>query len=143
MYGAGITVLMLWPLLTIIPKMFDFQKPSGNIPDSVNDAKIIHNYCKPPIHGWTLRKLMGIMAISHEQLMEAYEKLSKWTYWWLNCRDENGDGLCEYTHGNDSGWDNATAFAELPPVTLPDIVSSYHNREKTSRGNPPDNDRNS
>ena len=103
--------------------MFDFQKPSGNIPDSVNDAKIIHNYCKPPIHGWTLRKLMGIMAISHEQLMEAYEKLSKWTYWWLNCRDENGDGLCEYTHGNDSGWDNATAFAELPPVTLPDLAA--------------------
>lgn len=101
--------------------MFDFQKESGNIPDSVNDAVVINNYCKPPIHGWTLKKLMKIMDFSKEQLLEAYEKLSRWTNWWLNCRDENGDGLCEYTHGNDSGWDNATAFSQLPPVTLPDL----------------------
>lgn len=101
--------------------MFDFQKESGNIPDSVNDAVVINNYCKPPIHGWTLKKLMKIMDLSKEQLLEAYEKLSRWTNWWLNCRDENGDGLCEYTHGNDSGWDNATAFSQLPPVTLPDL----------------------
>lgn len=101
--------------------MFDFQKESGNVPDSVNDAVVINNYCKPPIHGWTLKKLMKIMDLSKEQLLEAYEKLSRWTNWWLNCRDENGDGLCEYTHGNDSGWDNATAFSQLPPVTLPDL----------------------
>ncbi|WP_343083548.1 amylo-alpha-1,6-glucosidase [Blautia producta] len=101
--------------------MFDFQKESGNIPDSVNDAVVINNYCKPPIHGWTLKKLMKIMDLSKEQLLEAYEKLSRWTNWWLNCRDENADGLCEYTHGNDSGWDNATAFSQLPPVTLPDL----------------------
>lgn len=101
--------------------MFDFQKESGNIPDSVNDAVIVNNYCKPPIHGWTLRKLMQIMELSEAQLLEAYDKIGRWTNWWLNCRDENGDGLCEYTHGNDSGWDNATAFSELPPVTLPDL----------------------
>lgn len=103
--------------------MFDFQKPSGNIPDSVNDSKIVHNYCKPPIHGWALRKLMHIMEVSHSQLEEAYDKLSRWTNWWLNCRDENNDGLCEYTHGNDSGWDNATAFSQLPPTTLPDLAA--------------------
>lgn len=103
--------------------MFDFQKKSGNIPDSVNDCKIIHNYCKPPIHGWTLRKLMKKMNLSLEQLGDAYEAVAKWTSWWLNNRDENQDGLCEYTHGNDSGWDNATAFDHLPPVTLPDLAS--------------------
>lgn len=103
--------------------MFDFQKRSGNLPDSVNDCKVIHNYCKPPIHGWTLRKLMKNMELSREQITEAYEKLARWTLWWLDCRDENGDGLCEYTHGNDSGWDNSTAFRELPPVTLPDLAA--------------------
>lgn len=103
--------------------MFDFQKESGNIPDSVNDCKVIHNYCKPPIHGWTLRKLMKRMELSVEQLKEAYDKLAKWTGWWLNYRDENQDGLCEYTHGNDSGWDNATAFDELPPATTPDLAA--------------------
>lgn len=103
--------------------LFDHQKPSGNIPDSVNDSKPIHNYCKPPIHGWALRKLMGVMELSMEQLAEAYDKLARWTNWWLDCRDENRDGLCEYTHGNDSGWDNATAFLKLPPATLPDLAA--------------------
>ncbi len=103
--------------------LFDHQKPSGNIPDSVNDSKPIHNYCKPPIHGWALRKLMGVMELSMEQLAEAYDKLARWTDWWLNCRDENKDGLCEYTHGNDSGWDNSTAFRKLPPATLPDLAA--------------------
>ena len=66
---------------------------------------------------------MKVMDLSVEQLKEAYEKLGKWTSWWINYRDENGDGLCEYSHGNDSGWDNATAFDHLPPVTLPDLAA--------------------
>lgn len=102
--------------------MFDFQTETGRIPDSVNDVKIVNNYCKPPIHGWTFRKLEEIMDISEAQRKEAYKKISRWTNWWLNCRDENQDGLCEYTHGNDSGWDNATAFSLLPPVTSPDLA---------------------
>lgn len=103
--------------------MFDHQSESGRIPDSINDSIIIDNYCKPPIHGWTLRKLRKIMQLDREQLEEAYEKLGKWTQWWLNYRDQDGDGLCEYTHGNDSGWDNSTAFRFLPPVTLPDLAA--------------------
>ena len=103
--------------------MFDHQSESGRIPDSINDAIIIDNYCKPPIHGWTLRKLRKLMRLDRNQLEEAYEKLGKWTQWWLNYRDQDGDGLCEYTHGNDSGWDNSTAFRFLPPVTLPDLAA--------------------
>lgn len=103
--------------------MFDHQSETGRIPDSINDSIIIDNYCKPPIHGWTLRRLKKIMKLDMEQLEEAYEKLSKWTLWWLNYRDQDGDGLCEYTHGNDSGWDNSTPFRMLPPVTLPDLAA--------------------
>lgn len=103
--------------------MFDHQSESGRIPDSINDSIIIDNYCKPPIHGWTLRKLRKLMRLDRSQLEEAYEKLGKWTQWWLNYRDQDGDGLCEYTHGNDSGWDNSTTFRFLPPVTLPDLAA--------------------
>lgn len=103
--------------------MFDHQSATGRIPDSINDAIIVDNYCKPPIHGWTLLQLRKHMELSREQLEEAYEKLGKWTQWWLNYRDQDGDGLCEYTHGNDSGWDNSTAFRMLPPVTLPDLAA--------------------
>jgi glycogen debranching enzyme len=61
------------------------------------------------------------MEFSRDQLRDAYDHLERWTSWWLDQRDENGDGLCEYTHGNDSGWDNSSAFCELPPVTSPDL----------------------
>ena len=61
------------------------------------------------------------MELSKEQLVEAYDKLSKWTKWWLTCRYMNHDGIYEYTHGNDSGWDNASAFDLLPPVDSPDL----------------------
>ncbi len=103
--------------------MFDHQRPSGMIPDSINVSVLLENYCKPPIHGWAYRKMKAIMPVSAEQKQEVYEKLSKWTEWWLNYRDPNGDGLCEYTHGNDSGWDNSTAFIQAPPMTLPDLAA--------------------
>lgn len=102
---------------------FDHQSPTGRIPDSVEDSLIIDNYCKPPIHGWTLHKLKKIMKLDQQMLEEAYEKLGRYTNWWLNYRDQDGDGLCEYTHGNDSGWDNSTAFSKLPPVITPDLAA--------------------
>jgi glycogen debranching enzyme len=61
------------------------------------------------------------MAPSPAQLREAYDKLSLQTRWWLEFRDRDHNGLCEYDHGNDSGWDNATAFRFPPPVELPDL----------------------
>ena len=103
--------------------MFDYQTAIGCIPDSVNDSKVIHNYSKPPIHGWILRKLMQLIPITDKQLMDAYDKIGKWTNWWIFYRDNNQDGLCEYNHGNDSGWDNSTVFANMPPVTSPDLAA--------------------
>lgn len=102
---------------------FDNQTKTGRLPDSINDSLVVDNYCKPPIHGWAYRHLKNMIKLNEEQMQEAYAKLSKWTEWWLNYRDQDGDGLCEYTHGNDSGWDNSTIFHELPPVTSPDLAA--------------------
>lgn len=101
--------------------IFDVQDASGRIPDSINDSNIIWNYCKPPIHGWTLKKLMLNMDISRERLEEVFEKLEKHTLWWMNYRDFDKNGLYEYCHGNDSGWDNSTVFAAEPPIEAPDL----------------------
>lgn len=101
--------------------MFDVQDASGRIPDSINDSNIIWNYCKPPIHGWTLKKMMLNMDISKEQLEEVLEKLEKHTLWWMTYRDFDKNGLYEYCHGNDSGWDNSTVFAAEPPIESPDL----------------------
>ena len=101
--------------------MFDMQDPTGLLPDSINDVHIVWNYCKPPVHGWALRWMMKHMDLTPEQLREAYERLSRWTDWWTAFRDYDGDGLYEYNHGNDSGWDNSTAFSVLPPVATPEL----------------------
>lgn len=102
--------------------MFDYQDNTGRLPDSVNDSRIIRNYVKPPIHGWTLMKMLeGGMNLSGSMRREAYSALALQTSWWLDYRDFDGDGLCEYVHGNDSGWDNSTVFAMVPPICAPDL----------------------
>ena len=101
--------------------MFDYQDDTGRIPDAVTDSTIAWNFCKPPVHGWTLMKMMEHMEVSKEQLSEAYERLTRWTHWWYDYRDANRNGLCEYYHGNDSGWDNSTVFNQSMMVESPDL----------------------
>lgn len=101
--------------------MFDYQSDTGRIPDCVSDTYAIWNFVKPPVHGWALLRIMQSMTLTKEQCSEAYDRLSKWTNWWLTYRDEDNDGICEYQHGNDAGWDNATVFIENPVMELPDL----------------------
>ena len=56
-----------------------------------------------------------------KRLAEIYEPLSRWTNWWFQFRDDDGDGLPQYNHGNDSGWDNATPFLAGVPLEAPDL----------------------
>ena len=101
--------------------LFDLQTPTGVIPDCACDGQLHWAFCKPPIHGWALRRMMREHDFSLEQLAEAYDHIGRWTDWWFSHRDRDNNGLCEYTHGNDSGWDNSTAFAKGPQVELPDL----------------------
>jgi glycogen debranching enzyme len=87
---------------------FDHQDGSGALPDSVTHSEVLHNFVKPPIHGWTLRRLRQKM--SPPDLVQVYEQLARWTDFWLDHRRLPGDPLPFYHHGNDSGWDNATTF---------------------------------
>ncbi|CAM4000236.1 hypothetical protein L1N85_14505 [Paenibacillus alkaliterrae] len=103
---------------------FDRQDESGLIPDFVNDKYELWNCNKPPIHGWTLAWMMARTDyIQEEQLREVYGPLSKWTRWWFRYRDGDGDGIPQYNHGNDSGWDNSTAFNNGIPVESPDLAA--------------------
>jgi len=110
---------LAWDQLMI---MFDHQDENGAIPDSINDYIIVWNFCKPPIHGWALKKMMeNTDYIDCKRLLEIYEPLCRWTNWWLNYRDYDNDGIPQYNHGNDSGWDNSTVFIERPPIESPDL----------------------
>jgi glycogen debranching enzyme len=104
----------LGQLLTV----FDHQDEHGALPDHVDDAGLQFNFVKPPVHGWTVDLLAGLGVPGLEVL---HEPLARWTRWWFAHRDHTGDGFPSYHHGNDSGWDNATVFADGVPVQSPDL----------------------
>jgi putative isomerase len=103
---------------------FDRQSPDGMLADIITDYGCIWGFCKPPVHGWTLRQLISAGAVPTGGLEEVYPHLAAWTNWWLTCRDDDGDGLAEYFHGCDSGQDNSAAFDEIGfPAASPDLAA--------------------
>jgi mannosylglycerate hydrolase MGH1-like protein len=91
---------------------FDHQDATGALPDSVTHSRVLRNYVKPPIHGWTLTLLRRRLpaALDAEALASIYDRLARWSSFWLDHRIGAGRQLPAYHHGNDSGWDNSTAF---------------------------------
>jgi hypothetical protein len=102
---------------------FDHQDDSGALPDSVTHSEVLYNFVKPPIHGWAFGRLRRRLStpLSHSQLAEAYDRLKRWTEFWLTARRAPGAELAHYQHGNDSGWDNATTFDPERVVTTADL----------------------
>jgi putative isomerase len=93
--------------------MFDKQNAEGTFPDQVNDLNVRYDFVKPPIYGIALNYLMEKNTIPEKDWDLIYSKISKLTNYWLNFRDSDQNGIPEYSHGNDSGWDNSTAFDGL------------------------------
>ncbi|MFH9059654.1 amylo-alpha-1,6-glucosidase [Streptomyces coeruleorubidus] len=91
---------------------FDHQDGSGALPDSVTHSEVLHNFVKPPIHGWASGRLRRRLPTppSRAELAGTYDRLEHWTHFWLTARRAPGAALPHYQHGNDSGWDNATTF---------------------------------
>ncbi|MFE6821422.1 amylo-alpha-1,6-glucosidase [Streptomyces sp. NPDC057690] len=102
---------------------FDHQDESGALPDSVTHSEVLYNFVKPPIHGWAFGHLRRSLPrpLGRAELAEVYERLERWTGFWLTARRAPGAELPYYQHGNDSGWDNATTFASERVVVTADL----------------------
>jgi putative isomerase len=101
---------------------FDNQQSEGALPDETTSTSNELNFTKPPIHGWALAWMMrhgGFTDQAH--LAQIYAPLSRWTNWYFQFRDSNHDGLPEYNHGYDSGWDNSTVMLPGMPVETPEL----------------------
>ncbi|MEU6496666.1 trehalase family glycosidase [Streptomyces sp. NPDC046984] len=103
--------------------VFDHQDEHGCLPDYVNDAGVERNFVKPPIHGWSITRLMERGGLDEDAIAALYEPLRRWTEWWFAHRVYGEDGIPSYNHGNDSGWDNATTFGVGVPVQSPDLLA--------------------
>ncbi|MFD3926139.1 amylo-alpha-1,6-glucosidase [Streptomyces sp. NPDC058614] len=104
---------------------FDHQDETGALPDSVAHSEILHNFVKPPIHGWALRHLRRRLPepLGEAELTEVYDRLARWTDFWLTMRRAPGAALPHYQHGNDSGWDNATTFDPERVIVSADLAA--------------------
>ncbi|WP_416979724.1 amylo-alpha-1,6-glucosidase [Streptomyces sp. T028] len=104
---------------------FDHQDHSGALPDSVTHSEVLHNFVKPPIHGWAYGLLRRRLPTppGPAELAAAYERLERWTDFWLTARRAPGAELAHYQHGNDSGWDNATTFDPERVVVTADLAA--------------------
>ncbi|MEE1831004.1 amylo-alpha-1,6-glucosidase [Streptomyces sp. SP17KL33] len=104
---------------------FDHQDESGALPDSVTHSEVLYNYVKPPIHGWAFGHLRRTLPTPPDrtELALAYERLERWTDFWLTARRVPGADLPHYQHGNDSGWDNATTFDPERVVVTADLAA--------------------
>jgi len=91
---------------------FDHQDLTGALPDSVTHSRVLRNYVKPPIHGWAVALLRRRLPadLGPDALSSIYDRLARWSSFWLDHRIGAGRQLPAYHHGNDSGWDNSTAF---------------------------------
>ena len=93
------------------------------LPDLVHDYGRMYGFVKPPIHGWTVRRLDRPGVVTDERAAELYPRLAGLDRVVVDLPRRDGDGLSEYHHGNDSGWDNATLFDMGFPVTAPDLAA--------------------
>ena len=119
---AGADPELAWHQLLLFA---DHQAPNGQMADSISDLQAKFAYVKPPIFGWTVLRLLEKtgLKVSKKYIAELYEPICRQTGWWFNLRDTDGDGMCEYHHGNDSGWDNSTMFDQGYPTEGSDLAA--------------------
>ncbi len=103
--------------------IYDQQHPSGLLPDFVNDRDVSFAFTKPPVHGWALSLIAAMYpgALSEDRRDYLRDHLARQVRYWLTEARAGAGDLPVYCHGNDSGWDNATFFAEGGPVATPDL----------------------
>ncbi|MEZ5885434.1 MAG: hypothetical protein R3D56_00820 [Paracoccaceae bacterium] len=103
--------------------IFDHQHPSGLLPDFVNDRDVSFAFTKPPVHGWAVLRLIERHPdwLTGDRRQALVGWLSAQVGYWLTHARKGGSSLPVYFHGNDSGWDNATFFADGGPVVTPDL----------------------
>ena len=103
--------------------IFDHQDASGLLPDYVNDREALFAFTKPPVHGWAVSCLAreNPAFLTPERRAYLRDAIGRQVSYWLTHGRAGDNVLPSYFHGNDSGWDNASFFAEGGPVLSPDL----------------------
>ncbi len=103
----------------------DQQGPDGQLPDLYGDGRAVTGQIKPPLQGWALDILMRehdfAKEVPRDKLEWMYEGFSKWANWFPLYRDNDGDGILNYEHGDETGNDGTAITRDYHMVALPDL----------------------
>lgn len=106
----------------------DRVSPVGQFSDLYNDAITVTQFVKPPMHGWAIKQIMKRhdlkKEVSREKLEQLYECVGRWGDWFMQYRDDDGDGIPAYEHGDETGFDDSTLFRDHMQISSPDL-SAY------------------
>ena len=112
----------------LLLNMIDMQSPQGQFPDFYDDFKVLGQCIKPPIQGWALKWIMKDHDLKAEipadKLFAIYEGFGRWANWFTRVRDDDHDGMPQYEHGDESGFDDSSLFEKSNIIDSPDL-SAY------------------
>ena len=103
------------------------QGVDGQLADSYDEAQLETGGIKPPIYGWAIKNILSHHDMAKEwpkeDLERLYEGAGKWAMWFMNCRDDDKDGLPGFDNGAECGFDEVTAFWDGTPMATPDLCA--------------------
>jgi len=112
----------------LLLNMLDNASPTGQLPDFYDDMHGANLMYKPPLQGWALKWIMKrhdlAREVTRDKLQAMYDGFLRWADWFYKYRDDDHDGIPQYEHGDESGFDDASVFKLSPIVETPDL-SAY------------------
>ena len=110
----------------VFASSFEFMDANGRMIDGLAFRALPGgDGLKPPVQGTMLLWLLenGIYDdVPMEQKKWLLERLIKWTNYFLNFRDKDHDGLCEFQGPLETGWEDASYYSYVGfPCCSPDL----------------------
>ena len=103
------------------------QGEDGQLADGYDEAFLSTGSFKPGIYGFALKNVMAHHDLLKEWPREELEKLyigaGKWANWFMEFRDDDGDGLPGFEGGNENGFDEVTAYFDQLSLATPDLCA--------------------
>jgi len=112
-------------VIDLLMNPLDGQGPTGQLADTFGDAKGQYQLIKPPIQGWQLEHLMEVYDfkkdLPKDVVTRLYDGYKAWANWLLDYRDDDGDGIMQMEHGDETGNDDSPLFEDTWCVDLPEM----------------------
>jgi putative NADH-flavin reductase len=111
----------------LLLNMLDEASPTGQLPDFYDDMRGIYQMIKPPLQGWALKLLMQKHDLAEKiprgKLEAMYTGFAKWANWFMEYRDDDHDGIPQNEHGDETGFDDNSAFKISPVMATPELCA--------------------